>query len=659
MSQQLHAALADPVLGIPAQLQPVLAHFGSAGSPRSVAGWLTAMPGGTLLAALAATAHHRELTHALLDEQPQTPALHHVRDMLVQAGVLPPRDEYLERIEPWLGEVLAGRPAHHAALVRPYATWHVLRRARRRSRGTSTMSAAGWARGRILAALAFLAWLDDRGATLGAATQADVDTWLHGATRYRYLLRDFLSWATARRLAGHVTVPAPPPSELSGLISEDSRRELLSRCLRDPGIPLDVRTAGALLLLYGQFVSRLTRLTAADIEQHGPDTCLRLDTVPVLLPPRLADLVRAQLDAAPAHSIGCPGPRPLFPGRSPARPVAPQTLTRRLREHGIEPRQARNTALAAWASDLPPAVLASLLGVHIQTAVNWASRTRRDWTAYLAERISSPGDARPPPGRSAYRLACGRRIRRRRTRRRPARRCHIDQRCRCRPAGRPSRRLDDPPYGLKGGFRRVVVVEEPESILPGAVADPVPEGKELVRSDLAGLMDGFHGGLQDAGLLRFVTGVAGGPAGLGDVDGRVLGDPGFAGDRAQGADEELRAPGDFVFRDRAEYVREHVQADEVEPGGEVRSQGVDHPGPERRIGNAGSVHADSDVRSEAVAFPEAGRHARGDRLEAAGEAAVQRGRHIELFAHLHLPASPRGDVPDRLPDEPGVPGWIG
>ena len=152
---------------------------------------------------------------------------------------------------------------------------------------------AGWARGRILVALAFLAWLDDRGTTLGAATQADVDDWLHGATRYRYLLRDFLTWASARRLAGNVTVPALPPSEMGGFINEDSRWELLSRCLRDPGIPLDVRTAGALLLLYGQFVSRLTRLTAADVEQHGPDTCLRLDTVPVLLPPQLATLVCA------------------------------------------------------------------------------------------------------------------------------------------------------------------------------------------------------------------------------------------------------------------------------------------------------------------------------------------------------------------------------
>jgi hypothetical protein len=58
-------------------------------------------------------------------------------------------------------------------------------------------------------------WLDDRGTTLGAATQADVDTWLDGATRYRYLLRDFLTWTSARRLAGEITVPALPPSELN------------------------------------------------------------------------------------------------------------------------------------------------------------------------------------------------------------------------------------------------------------------------------------------------------------------------------------------------------------------------------------------------------------------------------------------------------------
>jgi hypothetical protein len=71
-------------------------------------------------------------------------------------------------------------------------------------------------------------------------------------------------------------------------------------------------------------------------------------------------------------------------------------VTRGLRQNGIEPRQARNSALAAWACDLPPAVLASLLGVHIQTAVNWASHISRDWTTYIAERVSTPA-----PGNTA------------------------------------------------------------------------------------------------------------------------------------------------------------------------------------------------------------------------------------------------------------------
>jgi len=34
-------------------------------------------------------------------------------------------------------------------------------------------------------------------------------------------------------------------------------------------------------------------------------------------------------------------------------------------------------------------VLASLLGIHIQTAFSWAGHTRRDWTAYLAERAGT------------------------------------------------------------------------------------------------------------------------------------------------------------------------------------------------------------------------------------------------------------------------------
>jgi len=35
-------------------------------------------------------------------------------------------------------------------------------------------------------------------------------------------------------------------------------------------------------------------------------------------------------------------------------------------------------------------------GARIQTAVNWASHTRRDWTTYIADLVSSPA-----PGNTA------------------------------------------------------------------------------------------------------------------------------------------------------------------------------------------------------------------------------------------------------------------
>ena len=38
----------------------------------------------------------------------------------------------------------------------------------------------------------------------------------------------------------------------------------------------------------------------------------------------------------------------------------------------------------ALAADLPAAILADLLGLHINTAVRWATYARRDWADYLA-----------------------------------------------------------------------------------------------------------------------------------------------------------------------------------------------------------------------------------------------------------------------------------
>src|SRR5512132_1773845 len=46
--------------------------------------------------------------------------------------------------------------------------------------------------------------------------------------------------------------------------------------------------------------------------------------------------------------------------------------------------QAKNTALAAFALDLPAPVMADLLGMRINTAVTWGQTIKRDWYSFAA-----------------------------------------------------------------------------------------------------------------------------------------------------------------------------------------------------------------------------------------------------------------------------------
>jgi nitroreductase len=71
-------------------------------------------------------------------------------------------------------------------------------------------------------------------------------------------------------------------------------------------------------------------------------------------------------------------PRWLFPGRIPGQMLDLHSLNNQLNRHGISARPARNRALAALASDLPAAVLADFLGIHVNTAVRWVTYARKD-----------------------------------------------------------------------------------------------------------------------------------------------------------------------------------------------------------------------------------------------------------------------------------------
>ena len=86
--------------------------------------------------------------------------------MLVHTGLLPARAEYLERISPWLDDLLLGQPTDRTHPQRAWVQWTLLRRARfRLAKRPFTEGAAHGMRSSILAALAFPTWIDGTGKT--------------------------------------------------------------------------------------------------------------------------------------------------------------------------------------------------------------------------------------------------------------------------------------------------------------------------------------------------------------------------------------------------------------------------------------------------------------------------------------------------------------
>jgi hypothetical protein len=77
-----------------------------------------------------------------------------------------------------------------------------------------------------------------------------------------------------------------------------------------------------------------------------------------------------------------------FAGASPGRPIGELALGRRLRRLGVSCGRDRRAALLELSGELSAPVLADLLGIHANTAANWAELAGRHQAGYLALRQS-------------------------------------------------------------------------------------------------------------------------------------------------------------------------------------------------------------------------------------------------------------------------------
>jgi hypothetical protein len=326
------------------------------------------------------------LSHAALDAHPSRWAARRLEDLLVAAGALPSRDPALARMEAWIGEHLAG--SSHEGVLRPFAHWIALRRYRRKSqRAPLNFGELSRAKAELVSDTAFLDWLTDRGVALERCAQADIDAWLAGPRPDRYIARQLARWAMTQKLTPRLDFPAGQRSGPTPPITEHDLVTLVRRLLEDPEIPARERVAGILVAVYAQPIVRVARLTIDQITISDTDTTIRFAQTPVTLPELAAIAVRAWLDQRQAGMPPLATPSPwLFPGNTPSRPISEQTLSRRLKLIGVDCNQDRRAALLYLAGEIPAAILADIVGVHVTTAGAWADIAGRPWGDYPALR---------------------------------------------------------------------------------------------------------------------------------------------------------------------------------------------------------------------------------------------------------------------------------
>jgi hypothetical protein len=378
-------------------LQPLFDTLAQAERPEIVLGWTRPSAKGTAHLLLAQLGRgETPLTHEALDTL-NTPGnggtANHLDAILTANGVLPPRDLELARLERAIPAALAVvTDDEHRKILRSYATWDLLRRARTAATSSPLTAGARHAAGeRLDAATHLLGWLREHGSDLAGCRQPDLDAYLAVHPNRRHNLYGFLAWAhRTRRIRKLAITGGPKPLPKTPAADDDQRWNLARALLHEPGYAPADRVAGLLVLLFGQRPHRISRLTIDAVQTDAGRVTITLGTSPIELPEPFAGHVTTLLAtrrARVAKRITDPGPW-LFPSQHPDRPALPATVSHRLQRLGIQPTSYRAAALLHLAGEMPPAVLGDVLGLGHTAVQDWSTLAGRSWASYAADRLA-------------------------------------------------------------------------------------------------------------------------------------------------------------------------------------------------------------------------------------------------------------------------------
>lgn len=362
------------------RLRPVILHA----EPLTTRRWLTRT--GDLLADL--DTGRLPLNHDTLDGLPKRKAAEYLRALLIAAGLLQPdphRD--LRRLEAHLPDLLASLDTTHRQITTRWIQWAVLPRLRALEDQHRIATGVSNAARQIEQVASFLTDLQHAGRHIDAAAQHDIDTWFAGPGTIRQVIRPFLTWARrSRELPRQIALPPAYAGKPVTPLDAEERWQIARRLVTDDTLdPVD-RIAGTLVVLYAQPLARIVTLTTDDVIAADTGTSLKLGTDALELPEPFATLIRQlpiRRRASPSEQILTHW---LFTGSHAGRPLTAHALGGRLRMIGIEPRRLRLAAAEQLTREIPPAMIAGVLGLRPQTIARTGAKAAGPWANYAADR---------------------------------------------------------------------------------------------------------------------------------------------------------------------------------------------------------------------------------------------------------------------------------
>ena len=223
-------------------------------------------------------------------------------------------------------------------------------------------------------------------------SQHHLDRWLSEGPTRRHQIKGFLQWTSQTKLTAPLYAPSRLDQRQGIELADDERLGLIVWLLHDDDLELRTRVAGLLIFLYGQPLTRVTRIRVEHIDRHDEHTSIKLGRDKLTLPAPIDQLVEQLADAPEGSTFHDPnGGGWLFPGQVAGAPITAERLRRRLiQQLGPLPiRPGRHSAITALLRTTPAPVLADLLGFSQNRAHRWARLAGLDYANYVAARQSA------------------------------------------------------------------------------------------------------------------------------------------------------------------------------------------------------------------------------------------------------------------------------